>query len=202
MLLNLWSELIMLTTKEDTIVFPFENIEEKLTKHLVDYYHHHNPKVLYVINGPGSFTNLRVWTLVANLMYELSEHKLQMKTIGKLELFRYLYLHNILPEEGYIYFWQRKKFWLRSGETNAKELVLKSDFDKSQRDDKMFVDWFVGQDFSVFSKNAKDIELMIDEDLNVLVSREEKTLSCTDIFEPTTKIVPLYGVELSYTKNN
>ena len=73
MILNLSSELITLLTGDEHIVVPFAQVEEHLTEKIIELYMIHRPANLYVINGPGSFTNLRVGSLVANLLSSLSK---------------------------------------------------------------------------------------------------------------------------------
>lgn len=72
-------------------VLPFEQVEEHLTKRIVELYIAHQPRHLFVVNGPASFTNLRVGALVANLLVRLAQGNLQLMNLGKIDLFRYLY---------------------------------------------------------------------------------------------------------------
>lgn len=195
MILNLWAERIILIIGDQQIVLPFEQVEEHLTQQVVDLYMEHRPSTLYVINWPGSFTNLRVGTLVANLMWSLSKWTLQLMTIDKLSLFRYLYLQGILPVSGYIYFWQRKNFRIMNMETDDTTTYSKQNFADTEhvRPD-FFVDWFVGGDFPFFGDRSQEITIAV-EDGRIMISYQNSLLDCTDIFVPTQKIDPMYGIE-------
>lgn len=194
MILNLSSERITLITTDQYIVIPFAQVEEHLTQQVIELYMTYRPTVLYVINGPGSFTNLRVWALVANLLSTLSKWTLQLMTIDKLSLFRYLYLQGILPEDWYIFFGQRKNFWTLNMKTEEQKTYTKDNFtDTEQVREDFFVDWFVGDDFPFFLDRSPQIKLHYKEE-RIIASYDEETLDCTDIFVPTEKIEPLYGI--------
>ncbi len=195
MILNLWAERIVLVVEDQHIILPFEQVEEHLTEQIVSLYMEYRPPVLYVINGPGSFTNLRVGALVANLLLSLSRWILQVTTIGKMELYRYLYLQGLLAESWYIYFWQRKNFWITHLQTDEHNTYAKQNFaDTEQVRSDFFVDWFVGGDFPFFVDRAQEIALSFHEN-RVIVSYHEQEIDCTDIFSPTQKIEPIYGIE-------
>ena len=195
MIINLWAERIILIVGDQQIILPFEQVEEHLTQQVVDLYMEHRPSTLYIINWPGSFTNLRVGALVANLMWSLSKWTLQLMTIDKLSLFRYLYLQGILPVWGYIYFGQRKNFRIANMETDDHTTYAKQNFaDTEQVRLDFFVDWFVGGDFPFFSDRSQEMSIVIEEG-RIIVWYQNAHLDCTDIFLPTQKIDPIYGIE-------
>lgn len=195
MILNLWAERIVLIIWNQQIILPFEQVEEHLTTTIIELYREYRPNTLYVINGPGSFTNLRVWALVANLLWSLSKWVLQIVTIGKIDLFRYLYQQGILPEQWYLYFWQRKNFWVYNVQNDDCSTYSKQNFSDTEevRED-FFVDWFVGGDFPFFEDRSSEI-VVESKSGRVVVSYKGEELDCTDIFLPTQKIDPTYGVE-------
>lgn len=92
MFINLSTEYIILSIGSDEIIIPYENVEEHLTKTVVSLYRLHTPAMISVLNGPGSFTNLRVGALVANMVRVLSKDACRLQTIDKLTLYRYAYL--------------------------------------------------------------------------------------------------------------
>lgn len=195
MILHLWSDRIVLIASEETIVFPFEHVEEHLTKTIIEWYRKYLPPVLYVINGPWSFTNLRVGALVANLMGTLSKWSLQLMTIGKVELYRYLFLQGILPEFAYVYFWQRKNFWIMNLQTDEKQIVSKINFSDIEEVQKHYaVDRFLSEDFPFFADRNQELQINFIEN-RIIVSYQWETLDCTDIFLPVQAIEPIYGVE-------
>ena len=195
MILNLWAERIILIVGEQQIILPFEQVEEHLTQQVVELYMEYRPTALYVINWPGSFTNLRVGALIANLMWSLSKWTLQLMTIDKVSLFRYLYLQGILPISWYIYFWQRKNFRISHLENDDHSTYSKQNFaDTEQVRPDFFVDWFVGGDFPFFTERSQEITIVFEE-WRIMISYQDSRLDCTDIFLPVQKIDPIYGIE-------
>lgn len=80
-----------------------------LEKTVADFlYKQENLTKALVINGPGSFTNLRIATLALNLYNFLHKLNVEFYTIDKLSLYKKLYQHNIIPRTGYIYIGQKR----------------------------------------------------------------------------------------------
>lgn len=69
------------------------------------------PENIYVINWPGSFTNLRIWTLSANTANMVSDYQIKLYTISKIELYQAWY-KNWWPSKFLIWIGQRKNWWL------------------------------------------------------------------------------------------
>lgn len=88
----------------------------------------------FIVNGPGSFTNLRIATLALNMYNFLHNGAATYYSIDKISLYKKLYQKNILPRFGYIYIGQRKNWWKIDLETMQHEMV--QDFD----DESAFVD--------------------------------------------------------------
>lgn len=63
---------------------------------------------VFLINGPGSFTNLRIATLALNMYNFLHNGVAEFYSIDKLSLYKKLYQLNIVPRFGYIYIGQKK----------------------------------------------------------------------------------------------
>ena len=70
---------------------------------------------IYVLNGPGSFTNLRIGCLCVNMLKELMElqdKQISIYTLDKNSLYQKLYQRDLIPTEGAMYIGQRKNFWI------------------------------------------------------------------------------------------
>ena len=67
---------------------------------------------MFILNWPGGFTNLRVWTLTVNLLNSLENWKIDAYSITKVDFFKHFVNKWILPNKGIIYIWQRKNVWL------------------------------------------------------------------------------------------
>lgn len=195
MIINLWSERIVLIDSEGEYQVPFEQVEEHLTKMVIERYMHSRPETIYVIAGPGSFTNVRVGALVANLLVSVSHGTVRLASISKLDLFRYLYLQALLPASWYVYFGQRKNLWVVDYSTDTTSIVPKTFFtDTTDVRSDYFVDWFVGGDFEYLQPHAHEIGLSY-VDTRVIVSYRSQRIDCTDVFLSVQKIEPVYGSE-------
>jgi|GEM_PF-3435254 len=81
----------------------------------------------FVLNGPGSFTNIRIATLALNMYNFLHNGAADYYTIDKLSLYKQLYHKNILPRTGYIYIGQKKNRRKVDLETLGYEMVQELD---------------------------------------------------------------------------
>lgn len=73
-----------------------------------------------VLNWPGGFTNLRVWTLCLNVLNTLLENQLSFYGISKIDLYKKAYEKWVLPKYWIIYIGQKRNIWLRDFEKNEK----------------------------------------------------------------------------------
>lgn len=96
-------------------------------------------KVL-LINGPGSFTNLRITTLAFNMYNFLHDNSADFYSIDKLTLFQKLYHKNFLPRYGYIYIGQRKNRRKVDLETMEHETVQIAEHEQQMQESDCFVD--------------------------------------------------------------
>lgn len=95
---------------------------------------------VFVINGPGSFTNLRITTLALNMYNFLHEGKADYYTIDKLTLYQKLYHKKFLPRYSYIYIGQRKNRRKIDLETMEHETVQIAEHAEQMQQSDCFVD--------------------------------------------------------------
>ena len=82
----------------------------------------------YVLNWPGWFTNLRVWTLALNLLKTLKDEKTKFYSISKPELYSIFFKNWWIPRYWILYIWQKSNVWLRDTENNHLiEMIKKSE---------------------------------------------------------------------------
>lgn len=106
-----------------------------LEKMIADFLYQQNEITkVFLINGPGSFTNLRIATLALNMYNFLHHDSVTFYSIDKLSLYKKLYQYNVVPRFGYIYIGQRKNRRKMDFESMQHEVV--QDFN----DEKAFVD--------------------------------------------------------------
>ncbi len=110
MFINLSSDNIYIIINNEKIVLWRGKLEREISQIIIDLYHTYLPIDIYIINGPGSFTNLRLWCLAINLLSYLLEKTNQslpnIYTIDKFSLYKIFDL-SIL-----IYIWQKNNYRL------------------------------------------------------------------------------------------
>ena len=93
----------------------------ELEKNLPDFLYSHLPtKVgldqgsrVTVINGPGSFTNLRIATLALNTFNMLHDFSVDFVSVGKIEWYGLLRVaRNDIKRYCLMYIGQKKNFWV------------------------------------------------------------------------------------------
>ena len=102
------------------INIPRDNVEKLLWEELVKLHREIWFKNVIVLNWPGGFTNLRVWTLCLNVLNTLLENQLSFYDISKIDLYKKTYEKWILPKYWVIYIWQKRNIWLRDFGKNEK----------------------------------------------------------------------------------
>ncbi len=102
------------------IIIPRDHVERLLWGELVNLYRERWFENVVVLNWPGWFTNLRVWTLCLNLLNTLLENKLNFYDISKIDLYKKSHEKWFLPKYWVIYIGQRRNIRLRNFEKNEK----------------------------------------------------------------------------------
>ena len=119
--MNISSDSVLTDTwNKYRIVIPRDFVEELLWKELINLYRDKWFDNVVVLNWPGGFTNLRVWTLCLNLLNTLLENQLTFYDISKIDLYKKAYEKWFLPKYWVIYIGQKRNIWLRDFENNEK----------------------------------------------------------------------------------
>jgi len=121
MLINISSNQIWLSTKGQSRR-TYGQVQEQFPKILSEVVKKHSPSKLYIINGPGSFTNLRIGALVINLLKWLNP-EIQLYELSKPQFFRHLSKNFGLPTKIYLFIGQKKKAWLYDLKKEQYQLV-------------------------------------------------------------------------------
>ncbi len=131
MLLNISSDRIIYNNAQGRSILPYWNLEKSIADFLYSEYSGiKDPSSSYeivVINGPGSFTNLRIVTLALNTFSVLNGGRIKFYSIDKITRYVDLYKQNKIPRYCLMYIWQKNNFWLvdlqRAGETSLQEYI-------------------------------------------------------------------------------
>jgi len=191
MLINISSNSVYISYQWNSLEIPRGGLEIELPKILKQL--HDDGYIewsIYVINGPGSFTNLRVWCLCLNMLKSISTYnnhrEIEIYTIDKVKLFRALCNEWVIWPRGLIYIGQQKNGRSYDIGSNVIEKTLLWERDNYDRIDQM---------------NASDDDRMIsfswnDEKLSVtykwtLVFYDPLTIG----FENVELLVPNYMME-------
>ena len=117
--INISSDKVALDDGNRQEILERNGIEDVLGPTLLDWQQKKPFQEIFLINWPGGFTNLRVWTLMLNMLNAFLEPKIQIFSIDKLTLFAWLVDQKFLPTTGAIYLWQKHNVWLTSFTTSA-----------------------------------------------------------------------------------
>jgi len=191
------------------IIIPRDHVERLLWWELIKLYREKWFDNVLVLNWPGWFTNLRVWTLCLNILNTLLENKLSFYDISKIDLYKKAYEKWFLPKYWVIYIWQKRNIRLRDFETNEKIWQYSfdelRDLEEIKDAEKVFVEDVV-QDREYYpewmDKYLKYHNLIIWTDIYLF---DDKTTNWYQIsfdefdLKPLKSIVPNYMMEPSVT---
>lgn len=117
MLINISSDRIQISVWTMSTEIPYTDLERTFPKALVALSKEHTIKSMYVINGPGSFTMLRIWCLGINLLAQ--SENIQLFDLPKLDLYTHWMDQWALPPVWVLFMWQRKKVWVVEGKKES-----------------------------------------------------------------------------------
>ncbi len=121
MLINISSNQIWLSTKWQTRR-TYGQIQHQFPQLLSDIIKRYPTDEVYIINWPGSFTNIRIGTLVINLLKWLNP-KIQLYQLSKPIFFKHLSKNFNLPTKIYLFIGQKKKTWLYDLQNGTYQII-------------------------------------------------------------------------------
>lgn len=187
--LNISSDRIQCIANGKESILPHGDIEQTVADLLYGESLKGANKVL-ILNGPGSFTHLRIGTLALNMYNFLNQNSLELYTIDKLALYQKLYHRNILPQVGYIYIGQRKNWRKVNLETLSHETV------QELTDKDAFID-------QLFEGEAAENMIRLgwkDDELHIAYKGAEHTLSFAELeLEPVKTLEANYMMDANVT---
>jgi hypothetical protein len=173
--LNVSSDQIVIEINGEKILLERNDIEDTIWPKLVDLFEKYKFSKIFLLNWPGWFTNLRVWTLAINLLNSLENGAFDVYSITKIDFFKYFVDGWILPTKWIIYIWQKKNVWLYDFnkwwyDTIKKEEINTDDnklfFDLVYEDgyfERDMIDINIENEKIILSYNWKDYETTIEE---------------------------------------
>lgn len=110
--LNISTDQVFIQIQDETINLDRHEIENIIWPTIIKLYKKYNFDKVFLLNWPGWFTNLRVWTLALNLLNSLENWKIDIFSCTKIKLFKYFVEQKQLPNQWIIYIWQKKNIRL------------------------------------------------------------------------------------------
>ena len=135
--LNISTDNMLIEIENEKILLERNDIENTIWPKLVELYRKYKFSDVFLLNWPGGFTNLRVWTLAINLLNTLENGNINIYSISKVDFFDYFVKKWILPDKWIIYIWQKKNVWLYDFGKWWYETIKK---DEINYDDELFFD--------------------------------------------------------------
>ncbi len=105
---NISADQILLQCDGIREVVQYDDLERTLPIRLKGIYDRKPFTKVWLLNGPGGFTILRIGALVFNAMQLTLQNTLQFYSCTKLDLYATLIRKGFLPSEWYIFIWQKK----------------------------------------------------------------------------------------------
>lgn len=123
---NISSDKVYLSDVQGEIFLERNGIEKVLWPTLIDRAKKSPFDHVFLLNGPGGFTNLRVgtltWNLVAHLLH-LEQKNIKFFSCTKIDLYSYFVKKWVLPSVWYIYLWQKNSVWKYDFENDSYKIV-------------------------------------------------------------------------------
>jgi tRNA A37 threonylcarbamoyladenosine modification protein TsaB len=125
-LITLGTDQVGIYLSDTTIAIPRKKLELDFSSQMMQFIHG-GMTTRYIITGPGSFTNLRIGTLILNTLQSFAHHALTFYTISKPDLYSYLYLTYDAPLHAVMYIGQKKNVWLYNNSALTHEVIAHND---------------------------------------------------------------------------
>lgn len=134
--LNISSDYVQILDGQDEQFLARNSIEHTLWPTILEYTKAHPVEMIFLLNGPGGFTNLRVGTLTFNMLNHLIQHDtgtfIPLASITKLNLYGFAYEQWWLPRYGIIYIGQKHNVWKYDFQQKQKEQITIEDIQYSE----------------------------------------------------------------------
>ncbi len=123
---NISSDKVQIADFQSEIFLDRNDLDQTLWPNLNKLFQEKKSQKVFLINGPGGFTNLRVATLAWNLIAHLLDTKgisIEFFSITKIDLYAYFVKKWILPPIWYIYLWQKNAIWEYDFQKNSYNVI-------------------------------------------------------------------------------
>lgn len=204
MLFHISTDRIIFINWGERVILPYGELEKNLPdflyKHLSANADLDQGSRVTVINGPGSFTNLRIATLALNTYNMLHNFWLDFVSIGKIEHFVLEKREKKKDIRRYclMYIGQKKNFWVVDLERSEQGIVNLDAIVKLHVDnlkeyvDKLGDDWFVDE---MVAEGKEMMDSLFGEEGYMMYSFEENYELQITNYESVKLLVPNYMID-------
>lgn len=189
------SDMIRLFVEGNVETFARNGVETVFGPRLVEIYRQHPTHQIFVLNGPGGFTNLRVWWLALSLLNALTGATIDFFSCTKIDLYSYLVARGDLPGQGALYLGQKHNVWWYDF-TQMCSTQLRLENLPVEEHVPYFVD-FVSDTSYWWEYAPYMVDISVeDTSLSVVFCGEKYTVSFSDLMlHASPVVVPQYFVE-------
>ncbi len=175
------------------IILEKRNLERTLPNTLKDIFGKNFYSKIFIVNWPGSFTSIRVWTLCINMLNFLYKNQIEIFNISKIDLYSLFVKQNLLPSKWLLYIWQTKNYWNFDFQSQSYDQVSASDIWLKNK-----WDLFLDQTFEDI-----DDRINIDFDWQTLLLNFRNKTNKVDIknmwISPSNHVQPIYIIQPNIT---
>lgn len=110
LIINISLDHVAVYSSDSHSVIPYKNLERTLPKKLKEIFLLHTPQACIVLNWPGGFTALRIWSLSIQMLCD--HFGIDCYSVSKIAFYRHYYEQGLIPRFYRAYIWQKNNFWL------------------------------------------------------------------------------------------
>ncbi len=152
LLVHISSDQVLFAWENLHEILPYQDLERTFPKRFLELVKTCNVSKIAVINGPGSFTSLRIGTLCINMYNKLcdidaknedenkKQKRLKLLDIPKIHIINYAQSLWFLPMKSIVFMWMRKKMWANNWTEEPIEITKETVQDFIDGDEYV-VDW-------------------------------------------------------------
>lgn len=194
MFLNISTDYIQLVNAQEQKLIYRNHVEKEFGPALLQRVKKHNSKKIFLLNGPGWFTNLRVASLLLNLYQQLDPTQLEIRETSKLDVFAYAVAEWVLPASGAVYIGQKKTLWWYNFEKWEYQVMNKNNLPYAEQD--IFLDKVYDQEYFGEKIMGREIDFARGEK-GLMMTYGEKILNLESlpIRQKVDAVVPNYMVK-------
>jgi len=198
MLIHFSSDAILISTWTEQVLVPFDDVQRAFPLVLHDLYMKYDPKIIIVINGPWSFTQLRVACISLNMLRNTIAPNVEFLDISKIDLYKSFMNTGDLPAKGVIFMGQRKKMRVIELSNEETSVVDEDSVKNDLWEREYFIDWMTWEHpvTSVLDHQKMIWEMIYDEWKIVFQYKwEETSIDPKSIWNIVSQLEPRYMME-------